>query len=263
MAAPPPRLIQELYAFPPGDFTRERNARAAALVKAGHADQARALKQLRKPTASLWAVNQLAREEPTRLAALVEAVGHARAAQLRDPRAAGEALRRQRTELDALVEKAGEVLSGQGHRLTPALSRRIADTLLGAAVDRRLADDLRHGRLLAELPAPGFEIFSAVSGAGRLRVLPGGKTEREKAETAESARQARAQTAEEERQRRRREAEALDREAAAREAAAREVERKAAEAAAALAESRRRLQEARRQAKAAAAAARKARRSSR
>ncbi len=298
MTTEPPRLLEELYAVPPSTFTRERNARAAALAKAGHADEARTVKQLRRPSPSLWGINQLARTEAKRLAVFIDAVGRIRAALLRDPRAATEALRQQRAELEALVQRAGEEISSQGYRLTPATARRISDTLLGAAVDRRLAEDLRHGRLTAELAPPGFEVLTGASVAGPLRLLPGGaaprgKEQREKAESArrakareaeearqrerreaedererhrheaEEERQRRRHDAEEERQRQQREAEVLDREAAARAAAAKQLEREAADAAAALAEARRRLRDATHEAKAAAAAARKAHRARR
>src|SRR5262245_53378174 len=147
MATVPPRLIEELYTVSPNAFTRERNAKAAALAKAGHADQATALKKLRRPTAALWATNQLAHADPKRLAALVQALGRLRGAQLRDPRGAMEALQRQRAELKGLVELAGERLKREGYGLTPATAHRISDTVLGASLDRRLADDLVHGRL--------------------------------------------------------------------------------------------------------------------
>ena len=41
--------------------------------------------------------------------------------------------------------------------MTRLIHRRISDTLLGAAVDRHRAQELREGRLTQELPAPGVE----------------------------------------------------------------------------------------------------------
>ncbi len=230
------------------------------------------MKQLRRPAASLWAVNQLVHADPKRLAALIDAVGRARAAQLRDPRGAADALRTQRADLQALVNRAGDVLGSQGYRLTPVISRRISDTLLGAAVDRRLAADLRRGRLMADVPAPGFEVLS---GAARpLRLVQGAKVEPRhppaaktpdetgagtaKRANAEAARRAKAIAADEERARRRRDAEAREREAAARAAAAQQAQREVAEAAAALTEMRQRLRDAKGAARAAAEAARAA-----
>src|SRR5262245_8572910 len=288
MAAPPDRVVEQLYAAPLRTFIRERDAKAAELTRAGEAEQARAVKQLRRPAISLWAINQLAHADPERLAALIDAVGRVRAAQLRDPRGAAEALRKQRADLQALVNRAGERLGGEGYRLTPAMARRISDTLLGAAVDRRLAAELRAGRLMAEVPAPGFEVLSGVARPLQLvrdeetkveqrrvrgeetkveqRHPPAAKTRGEteaneaRRQKAEAARRAAAIAADEERARRRREAEELEREAAAREAAMQQAQREATEAAAALARARHHLREAKAAALAASAVARKARR---
>jgi hypothetical protein len=276
VGAPPDHVVAQLYTAPLRSFVRERDARAAALREAGRTEEARAVRRLRRPAIPLWAVNQLAHADPERLAALIDAVGRARAVQLRDPRGAAEALRHVRADLQALVKRAGDVLGGQGYRLTPATSRRISDTLLGAAADRRLAADLRRGRLMAEVPAPGFEVLS---GAARpLTLVQGGgakveprrsppvtargetETSRAKREKAEAARRARAVAADEERARRRREADALGREAAAREEAVQQARRAVAEAAAALAQVSQRLRDATGAAKAASAAARRARR---
>ena len=68
MADPLARAIEQLYRVPLGAFTRERNATAAALRKAGQPAQAHAVSQLQRPSAPLWATNQLAHEEPKRLA---------------------------------------------------------------------------------------------------------------------------------------------------------------------------------------------------
>lgn len=250
--------VAELYAVPLDAFTRERNAKAAALKKAGRDADARAVQQLRRPPASLWAVNQLARAAPEQLEALIDAADRTRRAQLRDPRAAGEAVQRLRADLEALVARAGQLLTEHGSRPTPATLRRVADTLMGAAVDDRLAQDLRHGRLTTELAPPGFEILA---GADRqdLRILRGGKAQ---APPAARQRHEERRSQAEEHRRRQKQTEELEREAAARRRAAAEAEREAADLADRLAAARQRLREARRAATAAAGAAvgRKARR---
>ena len=152
----PEDAITKLYAVPLDAFPRERNALATAMTKAGHADQARAVRQLRRPSAPLWATNQLARVDSDRLEAFLDSVVQIRKTQLRDPRAAAEALTQQRRELQHLVRRAGELLAKHGARATPDAERRISDTLLGAAVDRQSADELRHGsgRFLAVARSP-------------------------------------------------------------------------------------------------------------
>ena len=51
-------IAAELYALPPEEFTEARNARAATADRA----LAASVKALRKPTASAWAVDLLARD---------------------------------------------------------------------------------------------------------------------------------------------------------------------------------------------------------
>jgi hypothetical protein len=239
------RAIEQLYGVPPSAFTRERNAKATALRKAGQPAQAHAVSQLRRPSAPLWATNQLAHEDPKRLVGFIDSAERVRRTQLLDPRAAGEALQRQRTELDALVA-------------TSATHRRISDTLLGAAVDRHRAQELREGRLTQELSAPGFEVLAGAPSGRDLSLVPGDQAQRgQRARSREAKRRAQAV---QERERRDREAEELERAAAVRQSAAVEAAREAEELARKLTAVRARVRETQRASKAAAAAARKARR---
>ena len=257
MADPLARAIEELYRIPLSAFTRERNAKAISLRKAGQPAQAQAILQLRRPSAPLWATNQLAHEDPKRLAEFLDSVERVRQTQLRDPRAAGEALQRQRAELEALVARAGDLLARQGSRATSVTHRRISDTLLGAAVDRHRAEELREGRLTQELSALGFEVLAGAP-RGNLRLVPGGQAQRgPRDRSGESERRAQA---EQERERRDRAAADLERAAAVRQSAAVEVAREAEELARKLTAARARVREAQRASKAAAAAVRKARR---
>ena len=48
-------MADDLYALPPGDFTRARDERAKALRKEGRREEADAVKALRKPTVAAWA----------------------------------------------------------------------------------------------------------------------------------------------------------------------------------------------------------------
>jgi hypothetical protein len=258
------RALQQLYAVPPSAFVRERDAAAAALKNAGHTAGARSVRRLRKPSATLWATNQLARTEATRLAAFLDSVDHLRTAQLRDPLAAAAALRRQRGELEALVQRASALLATQGAHATAQARQRISNTLLGAAVDRRLAVELRQGRLRAEVTAPGFEVLAGVPRAARRlhlvvpprQAAPAPKGEPDTDLKAEATRKAEAT----ERARRQQEADELERALAARQETADRLAREVADLGRSLAAARERLRVARRAATIAAAAARKARR---
>jgi hypothetical protein len=258
MSDPVTRAREQLYAVPPGAFVEARNAAATALRKAGHAAAAGALLRLRKPSPTLWATNQLARTEPKRLATFLESVEHVRQAQLRDPRAAGAALGQQRAELEALLERAGALLGAQGHRLTPDARRRVSNTLLGAAIDRRLVEDLRQGRLSAELSAPGFEVLTGAPRGDHLHLVPRRQAPAtSKVLPRDEHRRARAEA---ERARRRREVEELAHAAALQQEVVDANGREVEELARNLAAARERLRTARRAAKTAAAAVRKARR---
>jgi len=180
------RALERLYAVAPKDFTRTRNTLAAELRKSRDVDAARVVAGLRRPTATLWAVNQLARHAGAALERFLEAVERLRRTQLSDPRGAMEAMRAERAQLEGLVTRAQRALSDAGYSASPEARRRIADTLLGAAADRRYADALAHGRLTEELHAPGFD---ALTGAPHLRVVHGrAATEDGAAATAPTAR---------------------------------------------------------------------------
>jgi hypothetical protein len=170
------RAIDELYGVPPKEFAGARNAKAAALKAAGHAADAQAVRRLAKPSPFLWATNQLARLDPERVAHFVDVVHRVRQSQLHDPRTAAEGMQTIRAELQALANRATEVLTKAGYRVPASATARISNTVLGAAVDTALVDDLRRGRLAAELAAPGFEVLAGVEPGRKLQLLRGGKS---------------------------------------------------------------------------------------
>lgn len=271
MGADVTRFVEELYALPPQEFTRARDTRAAALKAAGRTGEAQAVRRLRRPSAVLWAANHLAHAEPEQLATFLRTVDELRGSQLQDPRAAAEALRRQRSELEALVRRAAQLLAQHGPGATPAIERRVSDTLLGAAVDAQLAEDLRHGRLLAEQRAPGFEVLAGARPAPPLRLVHsagvGGRrgddrqaardTERElRAKDVQTQRRAAEAARHAERERRAQEAQAQQRQAADLVEAVERAERELQELQARVAESRQRLRQAQQAAREATAAAR-------
>src|SRR5207249_4123605 len=81
------------YAALPTDFTGARNDLARRLKQAGQVEAAAGVKQLRKPTVPLWAVNQLARRHPDDVRALLDAGERLRVAQQAALRGETEELR--------------------------------------------------------------------------------------------------------------------------------------------------------------------------
>jgi hypothetical protein len=238
------RALARLYAVPPRDFTRTRNALAAEL-SASDPDIAREVARLRRPSPPLWAVNQLGRRAGPALERFLQAVDRLRRTQLSDPRGAMEAMRAERAQLETLVEHAAAALAEAGYTPSADARRRIGDTLLGAAADRGRAAALRGRHLHEELHAPGFD---ALTGAAGLRVVEGGGSRRNAAER-DARRRAAAEARRHERQARAREAEARRREASERAAEVLALERDAAAARERLAEIERRLAETRRAAR--------------
>jgi hypothetical protein len=157
----------ELYALPPGEFTRARDERAKKLRKEGHREDADAIKALRKPTVAAWALNQLARDRPKELERLLAAGETLRAAQDEllaggDRKAFQDAAATEREEVATLARSAVELAAEGGERASPALTEKIAATLHAAALDEETAEELRAGRLVREREAiGGFGAMSA------------------------------------------------------------------------------------------------------
>src|ERR1700712_3382817 len=81
MAEPPQDLVDELYGAPLDEFTALRDKHVKALRKDDR-PAADALKKLRKPSVSAWAVNQLRRRASKDVDALLAAGEALREAQL-------------------------------------------------------------------------------------------------------------------------------------------------------------------------------------
>ncbi|MBY8851954.1 hypothetical protein K7G98_28190, partial [Saccharothrix sp. MB29] len=80
-AEPIDQVADELYALPPAEFVAARDAHARLAADRGDKALAKRISALRKPTASAWALNLLAREAPADLAAAVALGDELRTAQ--------------------------------------------------------------------------------------------------------------------------------------------------------------------------------------
>jgi chromosome segregation ATPase len=155
------REVSLLYGLPLNEFTPARNALAARLRKAGDAERADEVNWLKKPTPSLWAINQVARQDPEAMRELVEAVARLRATQeRRRSEELDEATRQDREAFGRVVELVRRRLTEAGSRDTPDTMARVTATLRGAAAEPSRLDELRRGTLKEELRAPGFEVFA-------------------------------------------------------------------------------------------------------
>src|SRR5205814_9877743 len=118
--------LADLFAKPPAEFTPARNALAKELRKDGDEEGAKRALALRRPTAALWASNQLARKSPDDVAALVETTGRMRKMQGRGT-GAGDDLRaamgEQRSALARLEAAAADALREAGLSVSQAVLR--------------------------------------------------------------------------------------------------------------------------------------------
>src|SRR5215213_4719152 len=130
--------VDRLYAAPLDQFTDERNALVRKLRDEGRRDDAEAVRALRKPSVPLWVLNQLARERPDDVRALV---------------AAAERLSKGAMDEDA------------GRRPTDGMVDRVAAMLRAAAANPDARADLAGGRLTSEPEQSGFEAMLGAAAA--------------------------------------------------------------------------------------------------
>jgi hypothetical protein len=152
MTAGADERIAGLYGLPLERFTPERNALAAALRSEGDHEAAAAVKALRKPTASAWAVNQLVRAETDLVEALLGAGGELR--QAHRQAASGRGAEQLRTAADAeraaIEQLMARVPAVLGRVPGAALSESIRNTLHAASSDDDARERVASGTLTTE-----------------------------------------------------------------------------------------------------------------
>jgi hypothetical protein len=171
----PPEVAIALFRTPPDRFVAERDALVKDLRDKGRDDDATAVKALRKPTATVWALNQLADREAGALAALFETGRALRAAQSdalagNSSAALVEAGGERRAAVVRLVTATVAILDEGGHR-GAAQSDAIAQALEAASVDPDIGAELAAGTL-EKLPTAGGDM--GFGGLPAMTALAGG-----------------------------------------------------------------------------------------
>jgi len=152
--------LRDLFAVPPEEFVAARDALAKELRAGGREAEAGEVTSLRRPTAPIWAVNQLARRSPAEVEELLDSSERVQKAQLRG--AAGDELRAamtvQRAALAKLERGAEQILRGAGLQASPGALRTAQSTLQAAATgSREQREALRSGTVREALEPMGFE----------------------------------------------------------------------------------------------------------
>ncbi|HEX3425216.1 MAG TPA: hypothetical protein VHT30_03735 [Acidimicrobiales bacterium] len=149
-----------LYTVEPERFVAARDALVRRLRAAGEKTEAAQVAKMRRPPPSAWALNQVARTHPGLIERLGDAGAGLRSATERAVGGDASSLRAARSAergaVDAIVDRAADLLQRGGRPASEVVRQRMAATLRAAVVDDSIADALRHGTLTADHDAPGF-----------------------------------------------------------------------------------------------------------
>jgi hypothetical protein len=221
--------LDRLYQLPLNEFTAARDELSKQLRAQGERERAQEIKALRKPTAAVWLVNQLAHERQLDVQRLLKAGESLTKSQAKAASGKSspfpEARQDEHHALEQLAKSAREIAERAGIG-SPAVGKA-TETLRAASLTAEGRELLRRGRLTEELEPPGFEVLTGLEGLGQ-QVAPAKPKPPRSGDRAEK-RWALKQARERVRQLRAEEREL----AAAARAAAREAERADAEAGAA------------------------------
>ncbi len=156
-------LLDQLYSEPLAAFIEARKSLTSQLQKADRSADAEAVKTLKKPVVTAWAVNQLAlRDDRSHLDALLDAGEEVRKSQAgaSAPAAHRDAVTERRRALDKALAVAEDILVEAGHSPTQGSLQRISRSLEAvAAYGRTGACQPAPGRLHDDLEPPGFEVL--------------------------------------------------------------------------------------------------------
>jgi hypothetical protein len=159
-----PEEARKLLAVEPAAFVAERKRLAKQLRGEGRAADAKAVEELRKPPATVLAVNRAARDRPKAAEGAARAAELLRKAQLRNDQAAFE---KARSELQQALELLAEVaiahVAPSGRKASDAMRRRVYDLLRSALADDASRKALVEGVLTEEVETTGFEAFAGMN----------------------------------------------------------------------------------------------------
>jgi hypothetical protein len=155
------RALDVLFQAPLGEFTAARQRLVDKLRRQGKAAPARRIADIKKPTLSAWAVNQLRFQEPEPCKRLAKLGAELR--QIYSSHARGSSSEKRgklqadlKQVIGSLAEKASRILSEHGHAASAGTLGRVTSTLHALAL-RATDEDRRAGRLSTDVAPPGLE----------------------------------------------------------------------------------------------------------
>jgi hypothetical protein len=170
MADDLPRETKRLYGLPLSEFTAARNARAKKL-KPDDPELAAAVASLPKPSLAAAALNELVREDPSEVRALVQSGKRLRQAQ--EAAVAGK----KGADLTAAIQEHRAALERvqrdlRRRKLSGPTLEKAMQTLRVASIDPELQPRLERGVLHEDLSAAGFGLDPGLVPAGAKAPAP-------------------------------------------------------------------------------------------
>jgi hypothetical protein len=148
----------ELYRLVPASFIAARNARAKESAAAGDRSLASEIRELPKPSAAAWALNQFTHESPKTVKEFVALGDKLRSAQQRADRAQLEELVQQRK---TLIRQASNAIqrsaTDSAVRLSATALTEVEQSLLAALADSAGEAAVFSGRLVRSIQSDGLE----------------------------------------------------------------------------------------------------------
>jgi valyl-tRNA synthetase len=150
-------IAHELYGLPLAEFIETRDAWAATERKGGDEQLAKDVRALRKPNATAWAVNLIARTVPDLLEELVDLGDQLRQAQASSDGARMRSLDQDRRRLMARVsDEAAAVAEQHDQSFSQSAASGVDETMKAALADPDAGRAVLDGMLVAGLSAPGL-----------------------------------------------------------------------------------------------------------
>ena len=150
--------LDRVFGAPLEDFVSERNALAKELRGAGKDAEATEVKALKKPSVSVWALNQGVRADRKAAKAVLAAARALEKAQGKALEGDGAALRgaqeKQQLTIDAMIDAVERAVGDRD--LAPAMLDRVRETLRAIPGDDELRAEFEQGRVTSDRRPVGF-----------------------------------------------------------------------------------------------------------
>jgi hypothetical protein len=143
--------IGRLFFVRPADFVVERNAIVKKLKAAKRRDDAATVEKLPRPTLSVWAVNQIARQEQDLVRRLADATAALQGSDRSGPSSYADVLGEHREILKALRLKAEAILNASGFRPAPDLLTQVVHDLRAGISSPQSRPLIESGRLVRDV----------------------------------------------------------------------------------------------------------------